>query len=288
MLVAMSELFGDCVQRRVVAGASRSEAERLCARSSWPVHKPPYPSEGAGRRAKAPAAQRGSEVGGRSHRPAEALVRPARWGGATLAPPVVPLGPDTRTEAYVWAREQLRSGHRPPLSKEDWAETARRRGMGPDQIEVGWRFIVDVLCQGVVQARDHVVASIARGLGEQMRQQLRGYSVVMPAASRVMDEPPVYPFQSQEAEKVYGAARDIAASDRSRSIDDVYARALKAAGVSQLSPADKAVMDLAISWELSGKDPPPEPPPVGTQRSSGGMKGTQSVAGRELPPRGAP
>ena len=43
MLVAMSELFGDCVQRRVVAGASRSEAERLCARSSWPVHKPPTP-----------------------------------------------------------------------------------------------------------------------------------------------------------------------------------------------------------------------------------------------------
>lgn len=278
MLVELSDLFDDCVRRRVAAGTSRAEAERLCDKPSWPTHRPPYSSEAAGGPSKAGLAVGGLGVEDLRKRRSEALVRPPKRGGVGLGSPVAPLGPDTRTEAHVWAREKVRTGHRPPFDKPDWEETARRRGMGPDEIAAGWRYIVDVFSKKLEQTRDHVVAAIERGLGEYFDRRIGGYSIVMPQATRAADEPPVYPFQSQAAKTVYTAARKIAAKDSGSSIKSVYDRALKATGVGKLSKGDKAMMDLAISWELSGKDPQPEPPPVGKQRSYAGMKGTGKVS----------
>lgn len=336
LFLEVDPYFRDCVKREREKGASRAEAEKLCWGWGWrwpagfyhsvspptpPAVQPPPPSpppgDGAGNGSGGADGSGGTgdagngsddaggaagAVGGAAKEQRRKTKNEqfglTRWGPESLGITAqVPMR-NARTDAHVWANEQVATGHRPPFNREEWRVSAGRLGLTPDQEAEGWHYIERVWSKRWQERRDNVVAELGEAVGNLLEfsgQPYGGYSLPMPHELKVkvpqMRDEPSWPWRTKSAARLWDAIQAIHRLYPEMMPDDILDRAYQKAKVStyELTPEDDAILGIAFYWLLSRLDPDiPTPPPVATQTTAYGMKGTQATAGKFTMPRGAP
>ncbi len=169
-----------------------------------------------------------------------------KWRTGQLGSGAV-MRPDYKVCAKQWAKGWLRNGRPSPEHKASWEEFARRMQMFPEDIPKGWNYL-----------RGGELGEAVRDLKSIMGEATSwwGYSVPNLHMFRTPQVgAPGFGFRTKAAERVWDFAKKICDEDPKQQTKTIVAKATDQAGVlvTELTPEDGAMLDMAISWYLSGK-----------------------------------
>jgi hypothetical protein len=182
----------------------------------------------------------------------------------------VPGDREAAKAARQWAQSVLKGTKATPKRRKEWEEYARRQRLTQDQVNAGW-------------------AHLTR-MGE--ATSWWGYSVPhpgmvkMPQRNQMQNSPaPGFPFHTRTAEIVFKKALELIPLHPEKKSAEILKLAIEKSQspVTELTPEDGRLLDIAISWAQNGKAG------VGNNNRMAGTPGgpfrstTHSVAGRGAP-----
>jgi hypothetical protein len=236
-----------------------------------------------------------------------------------LAPPNA-LRPDFREVADSWRKGALRSGKLSPQHKPSWEEHAKRLGLFPVDIERGWEYLNSNDSERALSDLGSVFGPLPKPTSgppvgavtsrASMREALNdlkcvfgeatswwGYSVPHLLMLRTPQNPvqanPGFGFHTPSAQLVWDEARKLADENPKAETKVIINAALERAKVmvTELTPEDAKLLDMAINWYISGKIGSKLPDVPQSNVRSGGMPGgpfRSNTDGHHLASRGAP
>jgi len=207
--------------------------------------------------------------------------------------------PDINLLAAQWFRDVGVSG-----TKSDWEEYAKRSGAFPEDIEGGWNYLAPMFAasnksnkpsskhnsedsEPVDDVRDRIkfgeaLLVLKTVIGEGVSWS--GYSVPNVSMINMPNTGnPGFGFHTKSAEQVWASAKQVADADPKLKTDDIISKALEQSdsALTELTPEDIRMLEMAINWYLSGKISGMETPtPTYGGNKTAGARGDATTMGR--------
>jgi hypothetical protein len=210
------------------------------------------------------------------------------YGSKGYRGPVIP-GKNGVSIAKTWAQSAMQGRGVSPAVRGEWEEYAMRQALTQDEIEKGWKFLRAKHAMGEALRRLKALPEATSWWGYSVPNPLQVKTTHQPSGGadlQANQQAMGFPFHTRAAEMVLKKAIELIGLYPNKSAKELIGIAVNKSGISvtNLTPEDSHLLNMAVSWAQNGKSG------VGFGNRIAGMPGGpfRSSSGHSLGQRGAP